>query len=191
MGSRRSASRELLRGERFTAFYKHHADPLTLWFARRTVHPETAVDLTAETFAQAYVARKRFKGSDERDAAAWLYGIARHQLSRYHRKGRAERRALQRIGVELPPLKTSEIKQIEIEAGLAELRELLDRGLRRITQDQRDAISMRVLEEMPYPEVAARLGTSEATARARVSRGLRALEHILSAGHAANEEALP
>ena len=34
---------------------------------------------------------------------------------------------------------------------------------------------LRVVEELDYPVVAARLGVTEATARARVSRGLRLL----------------
>ena len=47
--------------------------------------------------------------------------------------------------------------------------------LAKLTSDQRDALELRVVQELPYHEVARRLGTTEATARARVSRGLRAL----------------
>jgi len=44
---------------------------------------------------------------------------------------------------------------------------------------QRQAVQLRVVEERPYDEVALALGISEQTARARVSRGLRALTHAL------------
>lgn len=145
------------------------------------------MDLAAETFAQAYLSRKRFRGETEASAAAWLYAIARAQLARYHRKGIAERRALARLRIELPALTSAEIERIETEADLDELRAELDAGLERITQSQRDAISLRIVEELPYPEVAARLGISEQTARARVSRGLRALEQALSTCHANTE----
>jgi RNA polymerase sigma-70 factor (ECF subfamily) len=40
---------------------------------------------------------------------------------------------------------------------------------------QRDALRLRVVDDLPYSTVAARLGISEPTARARVSRALRAL----------------
>lgn len=183
--------RKHLVGEAFGVFYAEHADALTIWFARRTIDPETAVDLAAETFAQAYLSRKRFRGESEASAAAWLYAIARHQLARYHRKGRAERRALARLKVELPALTPAEAERIETEAGLAELRGELYAGLQQITQSQRDAISLRIVDELPYPEVAARLGTSEQTARARVSRGLRALEQLLSSTQQVGKEVAP
>ncbi|MGH2891671.1 MAG: RNA polymerase sigma factor [Solirubrobacteraceae bacterium] len=55
--------------------------------------------------------------------------------------------------------------------GLAELRSTLAVELAKLTADQRDALALRVVQELPYDEVARRLGTSEATARARVPRG--------------------
>jgi RNA polymerase sigma-70 factor (ECF subfamily) len=44
------------------------------------------------------------------------------------------------------------------------------------------AIELRIVRELPYPEVAAELGVSEQTARARVSRGLRALRQAMPFG---------
>ena len=40
---------------------------------------------------------------------------------------------------------------------------------------QREAVRLRVVDELEYDELAARLSISAQTARARVSRGLRAL----------------
>lgn len=174
--------------EAFEAFYARHADPLVLWFARRTLDPETAVDLAAETFAQAYLSRRRYRGQDSRQAAGWLYGIARHQLSRYHRKGRAEGRALRRLGAGLPEIEPTEIERIEELAELGSLRRSLEGGLGRLSEDQRRAIGLRVVDELSYAEVARRLGTSEQTARARVSRGLRTLEEFLTAELTSTEE---
>jgi RNA polymerase sigma factor (sigma-70 family) len=39
-----------------------------------------------------------------------------------------------------------------------------------------EAVRLRVIAELPYEQVAARLGIPEQSARARVSRGLRALQ---------------
>jgi RNA polymerase sigma-70 factor (ECF subfamily) len=52
--------------------------------------------------------------------------------------------------------------------------------LEELPGDQREAIRLRVVDERPYDEVAAVLGINEATARARVSRGLRALAASLA-----------
>jgi DNA-directed RNA polymerase specialized sigma24 family protein len=58
---------------------------------------------------------------------------------------------------------------------------------RRREQGERDR-RMRVLEDMPYNEIAARMNTSPDTARARVSRGLRALNVALEDQHKAWRE---
>ena len=47
--------------EAFGVFYDRHVKSLLGYFARRTREPEVAADLTAETFASALVARRRFK----------------------------------------------------------------------------------------------------------------------------------
>jgi RNA polymerase sigma-70 factor (ECF subfamily) len=44
-----------------------------------------------------------------------------------------------------------------------------------LSGDQREALRLRVIDELPYPQIAETPGVSEQTARARVSRGLRRL----------------
>ena len=46
--------------------------------------------------------------------------------------------------------------------------------------DQRQAIEMRVISELPYGEIAAKLGRSEVGVRQMVSRGLRKLRNASS-----------
>lgn len=159
----------------FTEFYAAHSHPLLAFFARRTFDVEVARDLTAETFAQAFEHRRRFRGSTDGEAAGWLYGIARHQLSRYARKGRAERKAVERLGIRVPTVSESDYERIVELAGLAEMRERVAAAFSRLSSGQRDALRLRVIDERPYPEVADALGVSEQTARARVSRALRGL----------------
>ena len=124
---------------------------------------------------QAYLGRRRFRGASDGEAAAWLYAIARRQLSRYFRTARVERRALERLGLEPPALEDGERARIEELAALDDMRVALRAALGRLPQARRDALELRVIEELPHTEVAGRLGVSEQTARARVSRGLRAL----------------
>jgi RNA polymerase sigma-70 factor (ECF subfamily) len=155
--------------------YRAHAAGLLRFFARRTLQAEVAVDLVAETFAQAFADRSRFRGGGDAQAAAWLYGIARHQLGKYFRRGTVERRALAKLGLELGPLGEADYDRVEELSGLSERREAVARGLARLSAPQREALRLRVVEERSYAELALALGVSEQTARARVSRALRTL----------------
>jgi RNA polymerase sigma-70 factor (ECF subfamily) len=162
------------RPETFSMFYDRHARPLLSFFARRTFDPETAADLTAETFAEAFASRTTFRGEGS-DGAAWLYGIANHQLSRYRRRGGVDERARAKLGLPERALSPEDFDRIEELVDLAPLREEIARALDALPDDQRDATRLRVLEERSYAEVAGELGCTEATARQRVSRAMRRL----------------
>jgi RNA polymerase sigma factor (sigma-70 family) len=157
----------------FADFYVAQAGDLLVFFVRRTFDVEVARDLTAETFAQAFEHRHRYRGSSEAEAVGWLYGIARHQLSRYFRKGTAEHKAIRRLGIRLRPVTGDDADRVIELAGLTELRQRLEKVCSDLTPAQRDAVRLRIVDEYPYPAVAAMLGISEDTARARVSRALR------------------
>jgi RNA polymerase sigma-70 factor, ECF subfamily len=163
----------------FADLYAAHARDLLIFFTRRTFDIEAARDLTAETFAQAFQHHSRFRGSTDAEAGAWLYGIARHQLSRYARTGRVRRKAVERLGIQMPSVSSDDYERIVELAGLAELRGRVAVAFSDLSGDQRDALRLRVIDERSYDEVARSLGVSEQTARARVSRGLRRLADAL------------
>jgi RNA polymerase sigma-70 factor (ECF subfamily) len=165
--------------EGFVALYRREADLVLRFCARRVLDPETAVDLCAETFAQAFRGRRSFRGSTEVEARAWLLTIARRQVGRYLKKGVLDRRARHAIGLQTPLLQDGDAEEIERLAGLVPLRSALAEELSRLGGDQREALRLRIVEDLPYPQVASALGVTEATARARVSRGLRALAAAL------------
>ena len=176
---RRRGDGDLLDAAAFSALYRENAGRLLAYYTRRTYDAEVALDLTAEAFAEAFRCRGRFHDEGEEAARRWLFGIAQRILWRYYRRGRVERRAIERLGIEVPALTEGEQHRIEEEAGLAGLRAELDDALGRLSPAQRDALQLRVVDELPYETVARRLGVSEQTARARVSRGLRALGETL------------
>jgi RNA polymerase sigma-70 factor (ECF subfamily) len=163
----------------FEALYDSSAERLLVYFTRRTLDPDAALDLWAETLAQAFGSWRRFRGSTEEDAIAWLYGIARRQWAGYLRRGYAERRALTRLGLERPTIDEADLERLIDLAGLEALRDRVGAALTGLPAEQQDALRLRVVEELPYPEVAARLNVTEPTARARVSRGLRKLSLTL------------
>jgi DNA-directed RNA polymerase specialized sigma24 family protein len=88
----------------FAAMYAREGEVVLVFLARRTVDAAIAADLAAETFAQAFRAWPRLLGRPEEEVRAWLFTVARRQVSRYLRRGRVERRAVQRLGIRLPSL---------------------------------------------------------------------------------------
>ena len=166
----------------FAAFYARFAPGLLVFFSRRTFDIEIACDLTAETFAEAFRCRHRFRGASDREAAGWLYGIGAHQLNRFIRRGAAETRALRKLGIDVPPLDDEDRVRIAELASLGSLRAAVAEQFSQLPAKQRQALGLRIVDELPYAEVADRLAISEQTARARVSRGLRNLRGAIQRG---------
>jgi DNA-directed RNA polymerase specialized sigma24 family protein len=83
----------------FGELYARHAAAVHDWHARRI--PWAAADLTAETFAQAWLARRRFRDRRDRTALPWLLGIARNVLRDSARRDRIATQARERLGLPL------------------------------------------------------------------------------------------
>src|SRR5689334_17037786 len=83
----------------FRAFYERYAERVYGYHVRRTREPEAAHDLTAETFAQAWLGRRGFRDRAGGTAGPWLFAIARNVLVSSVRRRRLERSACERLGV--------------------------------------------------------------------------------------------
>jgi RNA polymerase sigma-70 factor, ECF subfamily len=156
----------------FRTLYDRYVERVFGYFVRRSGDHEAAFDLTAETFAQAWIVRRRFRDEAAGSAAPWLFGIARNVLLMSVRRGRLERRAVERLGVAERldgPFEAATAAPDERWAEDAD--ELLDA----LPETQREAVRLRVVDQLEYDEVALALGTSTAAARVRVHRGLAAL----------------
>jgi RNA polymerase sigma factor (sigma-70 family) len=156
----------------FRALYDRYAARVLRYHERRTSDADAAHDLTAETFAQAWLARARFRDEAGGSAAPWLFAIARHVLLASVRKRALEQRACRRLGLELSGAAT-EPEERWLEG--------LDEALAELPDGQREAIRLRVEDDLEYDRVAASLGTTPEAARVRVHRGLAALRNRLSA----------
>jgi RNA polymerase sigma-70 factor (ECF subfamily) len=171
----------------FSELYQREGESVLIFLTRRTWDGETALELTAETFAVALRSWRKLRALTAEQQRAWLFTVARRQLGRYLRRATVERKAVQRLGMQIPTVDHDDLLLIERRAGLPELRHALERELARLSPTQRDALQLRVIEERSYEEIALQLGISQQTVRARVSRGLRALAHALEPYHAAHE----
>lgn len=164
-----------MQSHEFVRWYEREAEAVLIFHARRTMDPELALDLTAETFAEAWRCRGRIDATSPEQLRGWLFTIARRQLSRYWRRGKVERRAMETLKMQVPAAHEDDLAEIDERAGLPELRAAMAIELARLSDDQRRALELRVVEERSYAEIAGMLGVSEQTIRARVSRGLKSL----------------
>lgn len=163
----------------FSSFYEREGEAVLRFLVRRTLDVELAVDLTAETFALALRSWRKLSGLGVEQRRAWLFTVASRLLSRFARRARVERRAVERLRIRVPEVHQDDLALIEERCGLPGLRGALGAELARLSAQQRAALQLRVVEERSYAEVAQCLGVTEQTARARVSRGLRALSSAL------------
>ena len=159
----------------FREFYDRYAVWMRAWFVRQTGSDSAALDLTAETFAQAWHASKRFKDLAGGSGAPWLFGIARNLVRQYHKHNRIETAARERLGLPLAFAESEEYERVDERVSAHALGPALRLAMRALPQEQRRALELRVVEQLDYDEVAGRLGCTQNAARLRVSRGLRAL----------------
>lgn len=181
MGVRHSSDRtdaELMKAAEldeaaFAELYGRHVSTVHAWFRRRLEW--AAADLTAETFAQAWLSRRRFRDETHGSALPWLFGIARNVARESARRDAVETRSRRRLG--LPTDLASEDGYAAVEERLSPRVALAD-GLEALPEHEREALELRVVAELPYEQVADRLGVRPAAARLRVSRALRRLSSL-------------
>lgn len=162
----------------FAEFYDRPVEAVLAFFYRRTADAELAADLTSETFAQAFLSRKRYRDTGV-PARAWLFALGRRQLSRMLRKGAVEDRARRRLHVDRVAVDDESLVRIEELADLQPAIEAIREATATLSPAVAEAVALKVVGDLPYAEVAQRLGCSEGAARVRVSRGLNAIHEML------------
>ena len=155
----------------FAVIYRRYLPLVLRWCWRETENRELAADLSAEVFAAALTAARRYR-SEQGPVAAWLLGIARNKLRESRRRGRVEDAARRRLGVAPVAITDTDLERVE---ELASLDAEIMARVAELPKDQRRALVSRIVEERSYEEIASELRCSELVVRQRVSRGLRTL----------------
>ena len=166
---------ELIRAARsdpgaFRELYDRYAARMYRFHLGRSRDADAAHDLTAETFAQAWLGRTRFRDEAGGSAGPWLFAIARNVLSASVRRGRLEQAASARLAI---------LERLDREPATVPPDERwldgLDEALAELPEGQLEALRLRFDDDLPYDELANSLGTTPEAARVRVHRGLSAL----------------
>ena len=105
----------------------------------------------------------------------------RQGASSYFRRRSVETRASRRLGLERPELDAESTARIEALEDDDRVRASLTAAMCHLSGRERDAVELRVVAELGYEQIAARLDCSEAAARTRVHRALARLNDLMEA----------
>lgn len=171
------------RGEVCEAFVDQHYTQVFRFFQWLTADREAAADLTQETFAAFWESVARKDPATVPDLKAWLFGIARNRW----RKRLRDR----------PPTWEGLEACLELVDGAPgpeacaltslDTGELL-RAVSELPPDFREALVLRVFQELEYDQIAETLGISGVLARWRVHQGRQRLRSRLTAGSERKEK---
>ena len=168
----------------YREFYDRYAVWMRAWLLRQTGSETAALDLTAETFAQAWHSSRRFKDMADGSGAPWLFGIARNLVRQYHKHNRIETAARERLGMPLAFAECEDYERVDERISAHAMGPALRVAMHALPDEQRRAVELRVVDQLDYEEVAGELGCSQNAARLRVSRALRALTMSLRGAEA-------
>ncbi len=164
------------------AFVDAHYHQVYRFFQWLTGESETAADLTQETFTVFWESIGRIDTGSVPDLKAWLFGIARN---RWRKRMRDRTPACDDLeaGYEVadaaPGPDEIALAQWDTERVLQAVGEL--------PPDLREALVLRVFQELDYPEIAGILGISLPLARWRVHRARQRLRIRLVDGNVRKE----
>ncbi|MCW2961180.1 MAG: polymerase, sigma-24 subunit, subfamily [Thermoleophilia bacterium] len=178
MGDPETSDAELLQlarrdPEAFATLYDRHAAAIFGWFLARVENRQAALDLTAEAFAQVWVGRKRFQAPADNSAGPWIQGIAKNLYRQSVRRQSLALKASRRLRLEAPTV--SHADDVDDRVDAASLGPDAMRLLDQLPAEQREAVRLRIVDELPYEAIAERMQSSTELARTRVRRGLSAI----------------
>lgn len=152
--------------EEFDAFYSGSVRRLTGQLYAVTGDVQDAQDVVHEAFARAWDQRRRFAEVSNREA--WIFTVAHRLATSKWRRSQVARRALHKLGGPT----TSPPPSDDVVA--------LTTAMRKLPKEQREAIALHHLCDLPVDEVARVVGSPVGTVKARLSRGRAALAVLLS-----------
>ncbi|MHB1809047.1 MAG: RNA polymerase sigma factor [Solirubrobacteraceae bacterium] len=159
----------------FEELFERHSIPLQGWLFAQTNDLTASRELLSETFAEAWRSAPRFRGENDRSGGAWLYGIAKNRLLKHRRRTGVQTAIRRRLGTRVVLGDDGGLDEIASRLDADVLSDCLREEFAELTAEQQQAIGYRIIDELSYEEVAARVGVDAITVRTRVFRGLQTL----------------
>ncbi len=130
----------------FAELYERHVRSVHAWFRTR-VEPASAMDLTAETFAQAAGGLRRFRDESDGSAGPWLFGIAKNLHRRFLERRRVETVGRRRLGM---PLVTyaGDFDETDERVSAEARAPQLHAAVNGLPKGQREALELRVVGDL-------------------------------------------
>jgi len=146
---------------------------------RFTGKDSEAQDLTQDVFLRVFRAIGSFR-SGEGSFVVWLTRLTRNLLIDHYRRTKQDR-ATDSIEEQLPMLEERTAISSRTDGLLAgrEASEVLQKALRKLSPELREAVILRDLEELEYREIAQVLHVPEGTVKSRLNRGRAELARLL------------
>jgi RNA polymerase sigma-70 factor (ECF subfamily) len=157
--------------ERFVDAHYRGVYRFFLWLTR---HKEVAEDLTQEAYAAFWQSLDRSDPAGIPDVRVWLYGIARNRWRKWCRDVPPPAVELDEA-LDLPDVAPSP----EAQALVTLEGEAVAHAVAALPSDLREALVLRVFEDLSYRQIAAALSIGEALARWRVHRARVSLRAAL------------
>ena len=149
---------------------------------RMTGNPEDGADLAQEAFLKAWRALPDVQG--ESGFSTWLYRLTSNLCIDFLRREKRRRTAMSVSSLddeegpapaEVPDRRFTPEDEVE----RRELRAAVDRGMALLSDEHRQALTLRAVEGLSYAEIARRLGLEVGTVKSRIARARTALRNIL------------
>lgn len=157
--------------EYFSDLYEKYVQKIYSFIFHKTLHKETAEDLTSQTFLKALEKIKTFN-ADKSQFQTWLYTIARNTTYDYFRTHKTE----------------TDIDDIwDLDSGddlihNADVRikyEQLQEKMKVLTAEQREILTLRFWQDLSYKEIAQILGKTEASVKMTTLRSVKKIKKDL------------
>lgn len=162
--------REIAKGDTdaFRRLFQRYYARIYAFVLRRLGDSTSAEDTTVETFAELWRTAKRFRGDSR--PSTWIYGIA-HFKSLASRRASARKKRSKVISVDFEtlsraPAETDLQRTVEARQEVKRVRQ----AIQSLPQRYRQVIELAFFENLPYEEIARKLGMAEGTVKTQVSR---------------------
>jgi len=155
----------------FGLLYQEYFDPVYRYVYFRVQNKAVAEDVVQTVFLKVFAKLGKYQDR-QRPPLAFFFTIARNAIIDHWRKDKnVESMEDNNNSIEIADNNANTAEMVSRSIAIEEI----GRGLEKISQDQREAIILKFLNELSYEEIAKILNKKEAAVRKLVSRGLNNL----------------